>query len=168
MPLRAVEKFAIDADVVNFGIGLASQLRDHLAVYGDESAADDLFGLTAGSDSGGGDNFLQTFNRHEWIGQDAHNRAGLNQSAQSRILEAGWLPLYPSPACRGGWAPSRIGGLAVLPGNAVVICGVERIRLGGYHVQLHFDNFGLGNVSVETGTGLAMFSANSIVCNRTV
>ncbi len=65
MPLGTVKKLSVHADVIDFRISLGAQFGDDLAVYGDESAGDDLLGLAARGNSGSSDNFLQTFSRHE-------------------------------------------------------------------------------------------------------
>jgi hypothetical protein len=68
MPIRTVKKFSVDANVIDVGIGFGTEFSDNLAIYGDKSGRDDLLGLAAGGNSGGGDDFLQTFSRHGWMG----------------------------------------------------------------------------------------------------
>jgi hypothetical protein len=56
---RLGQQLAVDADVIESGVGFASELDDRLAVDLDASFSDQLLGLAAGGDSGRGDDLLQ-------------------------------------------------------------------------------------------------------------
>src|SRR5262249_6590551 len=62
--LGTVEEFAVDADVIAFGIGFAAEFADDLSVNRDEAAGDELFSFAPRGDSSGGDDFLQAFCGH--------------------------------------------------------------------------------------------------------
>jgi hypothetical protein len=64
MVLRPLQEFSIHADVVGVRVGLGSQLRYHSAIDLYVAGADQFLGFAAGSDSGGGNNFLQAFSGH--------------------------------------------------------------------------------------------------------
>jgi hypothetical protein len=63
--LRAMQKFVVDANVIGFGIGFGSEFGDYGSIYFDVSRGNQFFGLAPRSDSGSGDDLLQTFSRHE-------------------------------------------------------------------------------------------------------
>src|SRR5260221_8921455 len=65
VPLRAVQKLSVDADVVGLRIGFAAEFGHNLAVDLHGSGGDEFLGGSSGSDSGGSDNLLQTFSRHD-------------------------------------------------------------------------------------------------------
>ena len=58
--LRAVEEFAVDADVVASGVGARAELGDDLAVEDDAAFEDDGLCGTAAGDACLGENFLET------------------------------------------------------------------------------------------------------------
>ena len=60
----ALKQLAIDADVISFRISLAAQFGDRGSIDLHVAGSDQFFGFAAGSDSGGGDDFLQAFRRH--------------------------------------------------------------------------------------------------------
>ena len=61
--LGAMEELAVDANVVAGGVRFGAEFGDGLAVDLDASGDDELFGLAARGDAGGGDDFLQTLRR---------------------------------------------------------------------------------------------------------
>ena len=61
--LGAMEELAVDANVVAGGVGFGAEFGDGLAVDLDAAAGDQLFGLAARGDAGGGNDFLQALRR---------------------------------------------------------------------------------------------------------
>lgn len=58
MLLGTFQQLAVYTDVIVLGIGFGAQLGDGLSVHGNSAGGDQLFGLTARSNPGGGNNFL--------------------------------------------------------------------------------------------------------------
>jgi len=59
MALGAVEKLAIDADVIARGVGFGAEDRDNLAIDLDAALGDELFGVAAAGDAGLGEDLLE-------------------------------------------------------------------------------------------------------------
>ena len=57
--LWGTERLAIDRDGVGEGVGFGAEFGDDFAVQGDPTGGDDFFGFAAGSDAGGGQDFLE-------------------------------------------------------------------------------------------------------------
>ncbi len=172
MPLRAVKKLAVDTNMIGFRVGLAAQFSDHLAIYGHESAGDDLLGLAARSNSGGGDDFLQTFSRHVRVVLQETRRTTQDSILQrknnpgSRVTSIVTVFSLSSWACADGLFSngSGTGRLTVLPADSVAAVATRVwIAISGW-VRI-----GVRSVAVEltygVNTGLAMLAANAIVLN---
>ncbi len=65
MPLGPVQKFAVDADVVFFGIGFAAKFSDDLAIHLDQAARNELFRFASRGNSGCRDDFLKALSGHK-------------------------------------------------------------------------------------------------------
>jgi quercetin dioxygenase-like cupin family protein len=84
----AVQQLAAHPNMVDGGIGAGAQFGDGLAVDGDKPAGNQLFGLAARSNSGGGDDLLEAFGRHISIvvaERSPEWRATPNKSIQFRM-----------------------------------------------------------------------------------
>ena len=64
MALLALQKLAIDAHMIRFRIGLASEFGDNFAVHLDVSRRDQFLGLPPGSNARRRNDFLESLKRH--------------------------------------------------------------------------------------------------------